>query len=63
MPRPPLSLFVRLAIGTSMGIGLTSILFTPSTWWAQKQQLKKGEEEIKRLREALSNTRVGNKDR
>jgi hypothetical protein len=35
----------------------------PSTWWKQKQQLKKGEEEIKRLREALSNTRFGNKDR
>ncbi|KAH8775686.1 hypothetical protein F5882DRAFT_464489 [Hyaloscypha sp. PMI_1271] len=54
----PLPLFARLVIGTSIGLGLTSILIMPSTWWMKKQQLKKGEEEIKQLRKAISNTRV-----
>jgi hypothetical protein len=29
-----------------------------SIWWMQKQQLKKGEEEVKQPQKAISNTRV-----
>ncbi|KAH6684716.1 hypothetical protein B0J14DRAFT_693881 [Halenospora varia] len=54
----PLHLFARLVIGTGIGLGLMSILITPSSWWMKNQQLKKGEEEIKQLRKEISNTRV-----
>ncbi|KAE8452607.1 hypothetical protein EG329_013866 [Mollisiaceae sp. DMI_Dod_QoI] len=53
---PPL--FYRLLSGTSSGLLATSILIAPPSWWMQKQQLKKGEEEIRQLRKAISNTKA-----